>query len=368
MKITAVRTTLYHDGTALYSPAHDTMTWARATGCCLVELVAGSALSGWAVAPAGAAAAVEALARDLLVGEDPRSAMSLWERTGSAISPDGDPPSAFARAALDIAVWDLKARANDEPLWKTLGGSRPRANAHLHQEVGLPDAGSMFDRYRARSAATGIRSGSLPVGGDPATDLQGLASLKQALGATVPESALMVHFVGNGRPEDAIRHIRTLESEFDLTWVRSPVRPDDCAGARQVADSVAAAVCMGWGFTDVKAYRTHLENYSANVLELDVALLGVSGVVQLADAAFGFELPVALSPHPGDLPVQLFSALPSVMSVAIHNDRLDPSAGVVVGSSVTFEDGRAVAGDAPGNGLVIDRDALRSSAVRRAAT
>ena len=362
MKITAVRTTLFCDGTAWYSPAHDTMTSPRGTGRCLVELLTGSALSGWAVAPAGAAAVVEALARDLFVGEDPRSAMSLWERTGGAISPDGDPASAFARAALDIAVWDLKARANDEPLWKTLGGTRPRANAHLHQEVRPPDAEAMFDRYRSRSAATGIRSGSLPLSGEPATDLQGLASLKQALGATVPGSALMVHFDGSGGPEEAIRHLRTLESGFDLTWVRSPVRAADWTGARKVADSVAAAVCMGFSFTDVKAYRTYLERYSANVLELDVALLGISGVVQMADAAFGFELPVVLSPHPGDLGVQLFPALPTSMSVAIDNDRhLDPRAGSVIGSSVTFEDGRAVAGDGPGNGLVIDRDALQST-------
>ena len=33
-------------------------------------------------------------------------------------------------AALDVALWDLKAKANDEPLWKTLGGARPRANSH----------------------------------------------------------------------------------------------------------------------------------------------------------------------------------------------------------------------------------------------
>jgi L-alanine-DL-glutamate epimerase-like enolase superfamily enzyme len=117
---------------------------------------------------------------------------------------------------------------------------------------------------------------------------------------------------------------------------------------------------MGRGFTGVNAYRPYLENYSANVLELDVALLGISGILQMADAAFGFELPVALSPHPGDLSVQLFPALPTAMSVAISSDH-DPHTRRVVGSSVTFEGGRAVAGDGPGNGLIIDREALQSS-------
>ena len=33
-------------------------------------------------------------------------------------------------AALDLALWDLKAKLNDEPLWKALGGRRPRVNVH----------------------------------------------------------------------------------------------------------------------------------------------------------------------------------------------------------------------------------------------
>lgn len=351
MKITAVRTTPFHDDSG--SPDR-----AGSPGQCLVELLAGSALSGSAIAPAGAAGVATGLARDLLVGEDPRAAMSLWERTGKAASP-GDHVSLFARAALDVAVWDLKARANDEPLWKTLGGSRPRANAHLHRESRQEGTERLLDWYRGRSAETDIRSGSWPVGGDPEQDLQALESLQQALGATVPHSALMVHFDGSGSPEDAIRHIRTLESRFDLTWVRSPVRPDDAEGARLVADSVAAAVCMGRGVTDARTYRTYLERYAANVLELDLAVSGVSGIIQLADAAFGFELPVALSPYPGHLAVQLCSALPNAMSVAIGEDSRDK----IVRSTVTFENGRAIAGEDPGNGLVIDRDTLQSGSL-----
>jgi L-alanine-DL-glutamate epimerase-like enolase superfamily enzyme len=348
MKITAVRTTPFHDGSG--PPAR-----AGSPDQCLVELLAGSTLSGSAIAPAGAAAAAMALARDLLVGEDARAATGLWERTGKAVSPD-DHASLFARAALDVAVWDLKARANDEPLWKTLGGCRPRANAHLHRESRQEGAERLLDWYRGRFAETGIHSGSWPVGDDPEQDLQALESLQQALGATVPQSALMVHFDGSGSPKDAIRHMRRLESRFDLTWVRSPVRADDAEGARLVADSVAAAVCMGRGVTDARTYRTYLERYAANVLELDPAVSGVSGTIQLADAAFGFELPVALSSYPGHLAVQFCSALPNAMSVAIGED----ASGKFVRSTVTFENGRAVAGEEPGNGLVIDRDALQS--------
>lgn len=353
MRISGVRTTLFRDGTARYPGA-------RETARCLVEVITDCGLAGTAVAPAAAATVVEVLTRDVLAGEDPRSAVHLWERVGRAVSPVPDLPTASARAALDIALWDIKARANDEPLWKTLGGSQPRANAHLHCAAWQADADSVFDWYRVLSSATGIRSGSLPLCGDPALDLQRLAHLKQALKATDPECALMVHFESPVGPADAIRHVRTLESEIDLTWVRSPV--GDYRAAKQVSDSIAAAVCMGRGFTDVAAYRPYLEHYAANVLELDLSLLGISGTIRMADAAFGFELPVALSSPAGDLGVQMFSALPTAMSVAI--DSCDEArGGSVIGSTVTFRDGRAVAGDEPGNGLIVDRDALRSSIV-----
>jgi L-alanine-DL-glutamate epimerase-like enolase superfamily enzyme len=351
MRITAVRITPFRDGSS--SPARAGPP--SGPDRCLVELLAGAALSGSAIAPSGAAAAAAAIASDLLVGEDPSAAMGLWERTGRAASPD-DRASVFARAALDVAAWDLKARANGEPLWKTLGGSRPRANAHLHRESREEGGQRLLGWYRGRSAETGIRSGSWPAGSNPEQDMQALETLQQALGATVPQSALMVHFDGSGPPEDAIRHIRRLEARFDLAWVRSPVAPDDVEGARLVADSVAAAVCMGRGVTDARTYRAYLERYAANLLELDLAVSGVSGILQLADAAFGFELPVALSPYPGHVAVQLWSALPNAMSVAIDEE----CSGEVVHSTVTFENGRAVAGEEPGNGLVIDGDALQA--------
>lgn len=320
----------------------------------LVELTTDTGLTGIATASESAARAVRALARDALTGADPRSAMGLWERMGRALSAPRDLAAVHARAALDVALWDLKAKANDEPLWKTLGGARPRAVVHLAWD-GPGDPVGMLEWFRQMAAATGIRSGSLPAGDDPAKDLERLAEIQRALDATVPQSALMLHFDGRGCAKDAIRHVRALERVFDLAWVRSPVRPGDFRGARQVADSVAAAVCVGRGLPGIEAYLPYLQHYAANVLELDIAVLGISGCIQMADAAFGFELPVTLSACTGHLGVRLFSALPAPMSVEIgYRACRDESCA----TDLTFTGGFAVAGDRPGNGLTFDRTAL----------
>lgn len=349
MRIADVSTTLFRDG-----PAPGSVAGSPGIVRCLVELTTDEGLHGMAIAPAASAPAVAQLARDALIGANPQSAMGLWEHMCAA---DGAGGLSLARAALDVAVWDLKARACGEPLWKTLGGSPPRAIAHLHRDAGdgADDGADLHDWYRTAAAATGLRSASLPASPGPMIDLERLADLKQAICATVPQAALMVHFDGTGWPGEVIRHVRALESGFDLAWVRTPVRAGDFRGARQVADGIAAAVCIGAGFDSPAAFLPYLEDRAANVLELDVTTLGISGCVQMADAAFGFELPVALGPSPGHLGVQLFSAFPTSMSVAI--DRIAGES-QVIGSTVTFDAGRAIAGLGPGNGLVVDRAAL----------
>jgi L-alanine-DL-glutamate epimerase-like enolase superfamily enzyme len=216
----------------------------------------------------------------------------------------------------------------------------------------------MLEWFQRMSIETGIRAGSMPASTNPATDLGRLAEVRKALRATVPESALMLHFDGTGWPNEAIRHVRALETSFDLTWVRSPVRYGDYQGARKVADSISAAVCMGHGFSGIEAFRPYLRHYAANVFELDIGTLGISGSIQMADAAFGFELPVALSSHPGHLATHLFSALPTPMSIEIG---YRACSGTICSSDLALENGHAVAGNTPGNGLSIDRDALAAA-------
>lgn len=325
--------------------------------CVLIELLTDSELTGLAVARREAARAIDSLTKDLLAGADPRAAMGLWEKMGVALSNPADIAAARARAALDIALWDLKAKANSEPLWKALGGSPPRAKAHLGWD-GPPDDVRMLHWFEHMSAETGIRSGNMPASAHPTADIGRLSGVRKALRATVPESALTLQFDGTGCPGEAIRHIRALEIDFDLTWVRSPVRCGDYQGAREVADSVSAAVCIGHGLSGIEAYLPYLQHYAANVLEFDIAILGVSGSIQMADAAFGFELPVALSSHPGHLATHLFSALPTPMSVEIGYRACSST---ICSSDVTFENGRALAGYSPGNGLAIDREALAAA-------
>lgn len=317
-----------------------------AAGLDLIRLQTDAGPAGIAIAAREDLPAIEALVRERLAGADPRAAMGWWERMNATGPGAHAARFARARAALDIAMWDLKAKANDEPLWKTLGGARPRARAHLAWDRPWDDQ-QATDWFRRMRVETGIPSACLPAGLDAAQDRVAMSAVRDLLEATIPESMLMLRFDNPVWPHDVIRHVRRLERDVDLTCVRSPVRRGDFSGARQISDAVRAAVCIGRGIGDVEAFLPFLQHYAANVIELDIAALGISGSLQVADAAFGFELPVLLTGYPGHVPVHLFSALPTAMSVEITYS----GSAELAAHDVTLAAGRASAGLQPGNGL-----------------
>ncbi len=109
---------------------------------------------------------------------------------------------------------------------------------------------------------------------------------------------------------------------------------------------------MGQGFGSTVDFLPFFDSYSANVLELDIEALGVSGVIQMADAAFGLELPVVLSAATGHAAVQVAGAIPSLSSVEVHDAITHPDE---YSTDVTFDQGHAICGTAPGFGLTVDR-------------
>ena len=126
MKVTGVKVTPYA------CPPAGAPAGRHANGGCVVELLTDSGLTGIAIGGDGAQAQIERLVGEMLVGADPRAttrSLAADDRTRRRHAANEGFASTTI-AVLDVALWDLKAKANDEPLWKTLGGTRPRANAH----------------------------------------------------------------------------------------------------------------------------------------------------------------------------------------------------------------------------------------------
>ncbi len=116
-----------------------------------------------------------------------------------------------------------------------------------------------------------------------------------------------------------------------------------------MSDAIGGAVCAGAGLATIGDFLPHFERRSADVVALDIGAVGITAALQIADAAYGLELPVTLAAAPGNIHVHLAGVMPYFMSVEIVDPR--PATGLFT-SDVRIADGWAVAGDAPGNGLV----------------
>ena len=321
-----------------------------------VELATDAGLTGIGFAVTEHLPLVERLARELLVGADPRGVTGLWQRMVDATrcSPWAR-TAAAAIAALDLALWDLKAQAAGEPLWRALGASRPRVNAHLR--MSMAERIDIAGESSVRALRAGGFRGALLAASDSGTfDLERcLSVIRDVLRDHTDEPALMLELASVATAKEAERRLRALERTHDLTWVELPAMSMDAAGLERVSKAVSAAVCGGRWLGGPEDFAAHFHARSLDVVQLGWTNAGITGALQIADTAFGFELPVALTAAPGHLNAHLAAALPLCMSLEIDDEPV-PAAGGAIVSDVRIEQGWAVAGDRPGLGLVLDRD------------
>ena len=125
---------------------------------------------------------IHALAENLLVGRDPRGVVGLWQRMARFAFKGGNRGTVTdVIGALDLALWDLKAKANDEPLWKTLGASSRAVKAYA-SGIDLCLSDDEIRDFYERQAARGIAIGKLKVGLDREGDLRRIGIMKAASG------------------------------------------------------------------------------------------------------------------------------------------------------------------------------------------
>jgi L-alanine-DL-glutamate epimerase-like enolase superfamily enzyme len=356
MRVTGVRTRLYEftAGRALGDANLPTGS-DRANGMA-VFLDTDEGLTGCITASPGARGMVHSLAESLLLGQDPRGVRGLWKRMVDAVFKGGNRGQVTgAISALDIALWDLKAKINGEPLWRTLGASVPRVKAYASGiDMNLTD--DEIIQFYGGLASQGVHAGKLKVGVDHDADERRLALMEQALATSGKRPLLMIDSNEYWSPKQAIRRISQLEERFDLTWVEEPARRWDYRGLRQVSRAVKAAVATGENLHEIGDFMALIDNEAVDIVQVGSNTSGITGAMQVADMAYGFELPVALMNCPGNFMAHLAAALPNHSMMEV----------VQAGREVCFtvdtriEDGYIVLGETPGLGMVFDEEKLAS--------
>jgi len=277
--------------------ADGTLSW-DSTTIVLVELHAGGhAGLGWTYGePAVAGLILDKLA-DVVVGREAMDIPGTWAAmTGSLRNAVTSGLSAFAVAAVDIALWDLKARLLDLSLSVLLG--RRREAVPIYGSGGFTSYSD--ERLQAQLAAwveQGIARVKIKVGSDPGLDPARVRAARDAIG---PDVELMVDGNGAWAPDGALA-VADRFAECGVRWFEEPVSSDDLEGLRRVRDRAPAgmAIAAGEYVTDAYGFRRLLAAEAVDVLQGDATRCGgITGVLR-ADAlcqAYGLPFSAHCSP------------------------------------------------------------------------
>ena len=122
----------------------------------------------------------------LVVGKDPHGVRGIWKEMVDQVFKGGNRGAVTgAISAIDVALWDLKAKAVGQPLWKLLGASEPRARGYA-SDIGYCLSDDELRVFYKRMATQGITAGKLKGGLDPERDLRRLRIMYEELAKAVP--------------------------------------------------------------------------------------------------------------------------------------------------------------------------------------
>ncbi len=290
----------------------------------------------------------------LIEGEDPRSVVGLWMRMVDFVFKGGNEGEMNgAIGAIDIALWDLKSKLADEPLWQTLGARQGQTKAYASGIDMCLDDDEIFTFYR-RMAERGIDSGKLKVGLDMDADLRRLGIMQEALSIASAPPRILIDSNEYWSAKEAVSRIRRMERDFDITWAEEPARRWDFDGLRQVSQNVSAAVATGENLNHIGDFYPLIAQQAADILNISSGHSGITGCRQVANMAYAYELPVTMMNCQANFMAHLAAALPNHMMMEV----VDPGREQCIRFNHIIEDGYIKLSDDPGIGVEIDEDAL----------
>lgn len=269
-----------------------TFAW-NETGLVVAEAEAGGRRGlGFTYAHPAAAAVIESTLSRVVLGGDGMSPPALCEAMRREARNAGAPGLVeMAISAVDVALWDLKAKLLDLPLCTLLSPRRERVE--IYGSGGFTSYGPERLAAQLRTwAAEGIRQVKLKVGREPATDRERVRIARDAVG---DEVGLYVDANGAYSVKQALASAEAF-ARHEVAWFEEPVSSDDLEGLRRVRERAPPGmeVTAGeYGF-DVPYFRRMLAAGAVDVLQADATRCGgITGWLAAAAVAEAHGIPLS---------------------------------------------------------------------------
>lgn len=285
-----------------------------------------------------------------VIGRDPMEVETLNDELWQFTHRLGHGITSMAIAAIDIAIWDLRARRHGISLAKELGQVRDTVPAYGSGKASPSLPLNELVELSAGYVASGFQAIKLRVGRQPELDDQRVGAVREAVGP-----AVRIMCDANERLDlpTALRLGRKL-AEHDIYWLEEPLLTQDLESYRRLRAALPMAIAMGEHIFSARDFLPYIASGAIDVVQPDMCLMG--GVTQamrvgrIADAHG-----LALAPHfMTDLHVHLAAALPRATYVEYY-----PFMDDLLSVGLAVRNGEVVVPSGPGHGVSFTRDSWK---------
>ncbi|HVY17223.1 MAG TPA: mandelate racemase/muconate lactonizing enzyme family protein [Rhodopila sp.] len=293
----------------------------------------------------------------LTVGEDPlrieHIVAKLRNGTGDSCGPGG--VFSLALSAIDVALWDIKGKALNQPLWKLLGGHRDKVPTYASGSLRR----GLTDDQAQKAAQILVQKGfkemktQMALPGHPtiADEIRRVRLVREAIG---PDIKLMCDINQRWRPEQAI-DIGSRVEDVGLFWLEDVTTADDYQGLARVTAALKTPIAGGEYLYGIAPFRQMIEARSVDIPMIDICRAGgVTQWMKIAGMAEAFNLPVVSHVMP-EILCHLVAACPNGLTVEYMPWML-----CLYEETPVVDNGMLILPTKPGLGLKFDEKAIAS--------
>ncbi|TIT13217.1 MAG: mandelate racemase/muconate lactonizing enzyme family protein [Mesorhizobium sp.] len=256
---------------------------------------------------------------------------------------------------IEAALWDLRAKKQNLPLWKLAGGAKDRCPLYTTEGGWLHIETEALVEDALAAKAKGFRGSKVKIGKPHGSeDLARLTAVRQAVGSSYE---IMTDCNQGFSVDEAIRRAERLR-DLDLAWIEEPLPADDIDGHVRLSNATSTPIAIGESLYSIRHFREYMQKGGCSIVQVDVGRIGgITPWLKVAHAAEAFDIPVC--PH-------FLMELHVSLTCAIQNGRYVeyiPQLDELTAKKMRIEDGHALAPDEPGIGIDWDWDAVKAKSI-----